>query len=566
MTGGRELLLLAVIPLLVRCQQKPTVSMSPNLTQIFTGDLLHLHCKDGQSGGDATWYFNDKRQDKGKNKTLKIVATSKDSGRYRCEISGQMSDELSIKVYEYVPIASLSIRTGQPVMRKNDKVLLRLMHDNGLHGWFCKVNRGEETRTFQLRMKNRNLTSFVFETTALRVPETIYWCEQDENYRSNQVILRTTENEVTLEMYPFPAIAGEGLTLKCLVWGTDEISKSVFYKDNRMYQDVSGPTYKIRSVTESDVGRYKCEATYRHKAQTIRTSHTYDSDVQDMLFHARPVRPQLSNDMECSCPSCYGNMSYRFYEQTDRFWRPLPLNEKPSSYGIYHCRFVLDYMRTLPSNSERSSGPGPSPVLGIVMGILVALLLICFLLCFLKWNNKRKAQADIYQEVPMRSPEERHYDALNVAQVKEGEYDTLQSGAEGREKTGGEYQPLKKQGTKEEVYHTLGDNAPSGSGEGGYEALKREGMQKDEYDTLKTKEAEKKPDAESEGGDGGYEALKREGMQKDEYDTLKTKQAEDNAGAKSEGGYEALKREGMQKDEYDTLKTKEAEKKPGAES
>ncbi|KAM4525967.1 uncharacterized protein V3H82_000428 [Fundulus diaphanus] len=560
MTGGRELLLLAVVPLLVRCQQKPTVSMSPNLTQIFTGDLFHLHCKDDQSSSDATWYFNDEWQSG--NKNLKIVATSKDSGRYRCEINGQRSDDLSIKVHEYVPIASLSIRTGQPVMRKNDKVLLQLKHDDGLSGWSCRVNRGKNTWMVTLRIKNENQTSFVFQTEPLRVPETIYWCVH-ENYRSNQVILRTTENEVTLEMYPFPAIAGEGLTLRCLVWGTDEISKSVFYKDNKIYQDVNGPTYKIRSVTESDVGSYKCEATYRHKAQTIKASHKYDSDVQDMLFHACPVRPQLSNNMECSCPSCHGNMSYRFYKQTSHSWRPLPLNEKPSNYGIYHCRFVLDYMRTLPSNSEISSGPGPSPVLGIVMGILVAILLICFLLCFLKWNNKRKAQADIYQEVAMRSPEERHYDALNVAQVKEGEYDTLQSGPEGREKTGGEYQPLKKQGTKEEVYHTLGDNVPSGSGEGGYEALKREGMQKDEYDTLKTKQAEDKAGAKSEGG---YEALRREGIQKDEYDTLKTKQAEDKAGAKSEGGYEALRREGIQKDEYDTLKTKQAEDKAGAKS
>ncbi|XP_014874416.1 uncharacterized protein LOC106937421 isoform X1 [Poecilia latipinna] len=556
MTGGRKLLLLAaVIALLVGTEQKPTVYMTPNLSPIFAGDLLYLHCNDSQDGSTAIWKF--KGNKKNQSNTLKIAAaSSKDSGIYNCTINGQTSDDFNLKVFEYVPIASLSITTGQPVMRKNAKVLLELTNDDGLEGWWCRVNRGMKTRTIKLKLNNKNPTSFTFETTELKVPETIYWCEKNNTRRSNQVVLRTTDNEVILEMYPFPAIAGEKMTLKCLVWGTEEVTKSVFYKENTNIMSVQGDTYNIPTVNEPGVERYKCKATYRYKDQTV-DPHVYDSDVQDVPVHVCPVRAVLSDTMGCSCPSCDRQGSYMYYKQNGDSWTMLGQNKHPDGDGTYHCRAVMDNMRTLPSNAVRYNHSISGPVIGILFFIVLLGLLI-FAMAFYKWNKKRNERVDIYEQVPMRQGDT-NYEAINVRQVKEGEYDTLQPGVEGRQKTGGEYEALTKREGKDEVYHTLGENVASG-GDGGYEALKTAGIQKDEYETLKTKQPEGGTGTES-GGDGGYEALKTAGIQKDEYETLKTKQPEGGTGAESggDGGYEALKTAGIQKDEYETLKTKQAE-------
>ncbi|XP_047233158.1 uncharacterized protein LOC124875207 [Girardinichthys multiradiatus] len=532
MTGGRELLLLAVMPLLVRCQ-KPSVSMYPRLESIFTGDLFYLYCKDVSNGSTATWYFNNEALEN-KNSILKIApAASKNSGTYQCKIKDTRSDDFHVRVLEYVPIASLTIATGQPVMRKYSKVLLEIENETGLDGWFCKVTRGEQTWAVYLKQVDKSATSFVFETRPLNVPETIYWCvKKNDTYRSNQVILRTTEKEVTLEMDPFPAAAGETLTLTCLVWGTNDISNSVFYKNNRIYATVTGPIYKITKINESEGGDFKCEATYRYKAQTIEASHKYDSDVQEVLVHASPFRAVLSDSMQCSCPTCSGPMTYSYYKQNAKSWKMLGQDQRPGSSGTYHCRAVLGYMRTLPSNSVNYG----TSIIGTVIGFLVAIvgIGICVFLVIFCWYKQRKTKGDIYEEVQMRQTGDPKYETLNVARVKEGEYDTLQPETEGRKGTGGTYEALTKQDNKEEVYHTLGETVASEGGDGGYEALKKEGILKDEYETLNTSSVEKKTGTGSEGGDGGYEALKKEGIQKDEYETLKTKQAEWRPGALSQ--------------------------------
>lgn len=98
-----------------------------------------------------------------------------------------------------------------------------------------------------------------------------------------------SEKRVSLEMYPLPAITGEGLSLRCLAWGTDEISSAVFYKDNTTIHTGSSPIYNIAKVTESGKGSYKCFATFTYKARTAGPPYKEVSDdqyisVQGMLF------------------------------------------------------------------------------------------------------------------------------------------------------------------------------------------------------------------------------------------------------------------------------------------
>lgn len=70
-----------------------------------------------------------------------------------------------------------------------------------------------------------------------------------------------------------------------------------------------------------------------------------------------------------------------------------------------------------------------------------------------------------------------------------GEYDTLHAGATGKkEGEAGGYEALRKEGNKEEVYHTLGEEG-AGSGGGGYEALNKQEKTVEIYHTLESADA-----------------------------------------------------------------------------
>lgn len=100
----------------------------------------------------------------------------------------------------------------------------------------------------------------------------------------------------------------------------------------------------------------------------------------------------------------------------------------------------------------------------------------------------------IYEDVALKTRDDK-YETLQKARgaEREGEYDTLHPDAPGRERMegavggGGEYEALKKEGMKEELYHTLGMEGAGGGEGGGYEALKKEGMKEGVYHTLGTK-------------------------------------------------------------------------------
>lgn len=92
-----------------------------------------------------------------------------------------------------------------------------------------------------------------------------------------------SDKEVSLEMYPLPPVVGEPLTLRCLVWGTDQISNTVFYKDNAVIIGAVSSTHTITNVTELTEGQYKCDVTYTHKAQAAGPPYHEVSDTQEVF-------------------------------------------------------------------------------------------------------------------------------------------------------------------------------------------------------------------------------------------------------------------------------------------
>uniref|UniRef100_A0A3B5ACZ9 Uncharacterized LOC103373069 n=1 Tax=Stegastes partitus TaxID=144197 RepID=A0A3B5ACZ9_9TELE len=312
------------------------LSMSPKLEQIFTGDLFYLTCDEGVS--PVKWY-KDGVENTWTNKMVKIPAASpQHSGSYQCESNGQRSDSFSIEVLKYLPSASLTILTGQPVMPLEDSVILKIENEDGLQGWNCWVNRGTTTRPIKLKLKE-DTVSLPFQTNKLTVPETVYWCTNStQGCRSNQITLRTSDKRVLLEMYPLPAVAGERLTLSCIARGTDRISQTIFYRNDQIIMTSDKSTYE----TDSEEGTYKCHATFTYMARTSGPPVKEVSDNQEVFPQA-----ELSENMDCTCKSCpSGAWSYRYYKEHHQSWAFVSSDTKPHGSGTFRCRAVLDNMRT----------------------------------------------------------------------------------------------------------------------------------------------------------------------------------------------------------------------------
>ncbi|XP_025765510.1 uncharacterized protein LOC109203269 isoform X2 [Oreochromis niloticus] len=190
MGSGKHLLLIAVLPLLVRCQ-KPQVSMVPAFKMAFIGDTVYLKCNPSESS--VTWHKDNGERIVGED-TLKVeIKNSNDGGSYQCETSGTKSDPLSVNVTESGLSASLTIETGHQNMWKGGAVMLKLENKDGLQGWRCWVYRGGE-KPIMVSLKLEGVSnSMVFTTADLNVDETIYWCtDKGRTLRSNQVILTTS--------------------------------------------------------------------------------------------------------------------------------------------------------------------------------------------------------------------------------------------------------------------------------------------------------------------------------------------------------------------------------------
>ncbi|KAM6964644.1 uncharacterized protein LKV04_020391 [Tautogolabrus adspersus] len=475
MKGGTQLLLLAALVLQSRCQQKPKVTLSPTLTEIFSGDTFYLSCGGSASESRVTWYINDAVQMQTNNTWKITVADPGHSGSYQCEINGQKSDIFTIDVHGYVPSASLIIKTGQPVMKFGGAVILELDNEDGLTGWNCWVYRGAETKKIMLKLEADSV-SLDFQPRKLTVSETIFWCTdgQQQQRRSNQITVRTSDNPISLEMYPLPALVGESLTLRCLVWGTDQISQTVFYKDGVMFQQSASPTYKIPNVTESAKGRYKCMSIFNYKGRTDGPPYSVVSDDQDVLVQVPIMKAFLSANVgiSCSCPLCPSVSSYNWYYKSDDD-QPLTQMDSvqgfmmPKASGTYACRAVWRTGRSFLSSSFVYHPPIKTIFLVLVF-LLLILGLAAVAMAFYMRRRKRAATVPIYEDVAQMSRDKgnNEYEMLSGAR-REGEYDILHPEAPGKQKREGEYEALKKEEMEDGVYHTVQMEAASG-GEGGW--------------------------------------------------------------------------------------------------
>lgn len=94
-------------------------------------------------------------------------------------------------------------------------------------------------------------------------------------------------------MYPVPVMAGESVTLKCLTWGTDQISQATFHVNNSVMGETKVSTLEIPSVAESEKGSYNCSAVFMYRAGTAGLPYNLGSDLQDLYIYGAHVKRQF---------------------------------------------------------------------------------------------------------------------------------------------------------------------------------------------------------------------------------------------------------------------------------
>ncbi|XP_075890634.1 uncharacterized protein LOC142893697 isoform X3 [Nelusetta ayraudi] len=376
-----------------------------------------------------------------------------------------------------MPRASLEINTGQPVMRPGSSVTLQIENEDGLQGWLCWVYKRGRTKRIKLRLSS-DTVRLPFLANRLMDHETIFWCtDKDRQQRSNQIIVLTSDKQVSLEIYPFPALAGESVTLQCLVWGTDQISRARFYVNTSHIQD-GRPTYEIPHVTKSAKGSYKCDANYTYSASSegplLDTSDDQVLEVYDMHKHSsNPTILIVIIVIILLVALLVLAGAVRCHQQRQErgaIYEDMPLQSQGKQYEPLH--------RPHGSRPEAEYETLPTGAAGLKKdeGGYEAL-------------KKAEGQHEIYQTLQMEGAGSgtKEYEQLRGEGRKQEVYHTLQK--EGAESGTKEYEQLRGEGRKQEVYHTLHmQGAESGTKE--YEQLRGEGRKQEVYHTLHMQGAE----------------------------------------------------------------------------
>ncbi|XP_043082072.1 uncharacterized protein LOC122329678 isoform X3 [Puntigrus tetrazona] len=523
----RSLLLLTVLLALIREGegQKPTVSLRPNFPKVFVGDDVTLICNRENGNKSTKWFYAGKQQPHKDYLMLLTAVTPENNGQYECEQAGTRSHPFNLVVLDLEPFAQLSPAAGGAVMTKGDGRHLVLQADDDLKDWSCFVLRGVSTFALKVDVDEKMNRAVIFAEFK-EAERATFWCKKKKDVpRSNAVTLKKTEVRVMLDPPAVPALQGEPVALKCVVWGGPKVDKAIFYKNNNVIKSSSEDTYTISHATQSDNGKYSCHATYSFSHINKQAAWLEgDSDAQELKIIGGPPSAVISvsaNNLQCSCPHCPdGCTSYEWYNI--HFDDPharvkLPENGEYilNKEGKFICRRKCGEGFSHFSHHFISKGSDTANLVPILVAAFV--IFLGFLIILLVALKRRRGRSPIQDKDKKTGGD---YEQIQLKGKDQGVYHTLGE-SQSKDQAEGGYEPLQKK-QEEGVYHTVGPGEGQSEGQGGYEALKN--VKAEVYQTLSS-EGSKKPTGEAEGGyeqlpqkDKDYEVVK---VEENQYEELK---------------------------------------------
>ncbi|CAI5682935.1 unnamed protein product [Oreochromis niloticus] len=324
---------------------KPTVTLQPSWTQIYSGETVTVRCEI-QGGEGAQWTYEWRAAKLNtpptSNEHRIIRATESDSGGYSCRgrrdyFFSEWSDIITLTV-SYKPKAKLRAdNTAVPV--GGSVTLTCSVNPSSSSGWkyyWYRDEKSSEALTTQDAVFHSNGQISVSQEGLYRCRggrgNPVYYTEDSQSVR----IGKTASNRPVVTLYPnwSEIYRGETITVRCEIHGGDT-EWDYEWETNSMIKAPNQNEYRIRSASSSNSGNYRCKG--RMKSSQHKTTEWSDSVTLTVSDNKpRPVltvspswlSPGASVTLNCEVEHPSAGWSFYWYKAVP------DLSEKSSSYEL----------------------------------------------------------------------------------------------------------------------------------------------------------------------------------------------------------------------------------------
>uniref|UniRef100_A0A669DIM2 Ig-like domain-containing protein n=1 Tax=Oreochromis niloticus TaxID=8128 RepID=A0A669DIM2_ORENI len=266
---------------------KPTVTLQPSWTQIYSGETVTVRCEI-QGGEGAQWTYEWRAAKLNtpptSNEHRIIRATESDSGGYSCRgrrdyFFSEWSDIITLTV-SYKPKAKLRAdNTAVPV--GGSVTLTCSVNPSSSSGWkyyWYRDEKSSEALTTQDAVFHSNGQISVSQEGLYRCRggrgNPVYYTEDSQSVRIGKTV--TASNRPVVTLYPnwSEIYRGETITVRCEIHGGDT-EWDYEWETNSRIKAPNQNEYRIRSASSSNSGNYRCKG--RMKSSQHKTTEWSDS-------------------------------------------------------------------------------------------------------------------------------------------------------------------------------------------------------------------------------------------------------------------------------------------------
>uniref|UniRef100_A0A3P9DS98 Ig-like domain-containing protein n=1 Tax=Maylandia zebra TaxID=106582 RepID=A0A3P9DS98_9CICH len=390
-----------IITLTVSFPSKPTVTLQPSWTQIYSGETVTVRCEI-QGGEGAQWTYEWRAAKLNtpptSNEYRIIRATESDSGGYSCRgrrdyFFSEWSDIITLTV-SYKPKAKLRAdNTAVPV--GGSVTLTCSVNPSSSSGWkyyWYRDEKSSEALTTQDAVFHSNGQISVSQEGLYRCRggrgNPVYYTEDSQSVR----IGKTVSNRPVVTLYPnwSEIYRGETITVRCEIHGGDT-EWDYEWETNSMIKAPNQNEYRIRSASSSNSGNYRCKG--RMKSSQHETTEWSDSvtlTVSDNVHSAAsltvsPDRVQhfTSDSVSLTCEGNFPEWRVRKFSEDGRLsdcrrmtGSTCDINTSESDTAVYWCESGSGEFSSAVNITVQNDGNGPilvSPVHPVTEGASVSL-------------------------------------------------------------------------------------------------------------------------------------------------------------------------------------------------
>uniref|UniRef100_A0A3P8N9L7 Ig-like domain-containing protein n=1 Tax=Astatotilapia calliptera TaxID=8154 RepID=A0A3P8N9L7_ASTCA len=390
--------------LTVSFPSKPTVTLQPSWTQIYSGETVTVRCEI-QGGEGAQWTYEWRAAKLNtpptSNEYRIIRATESDSGGYSCRgrrdyFFSEWSDIITLTV-SYKPKAKLRAdNTAVPV--GGSVTLTCSVNPSSSSGWkyyWYRDEKSSEALTTQDAVFHSNGQISVSQEGLYRCRggrgNPVYYTEDSQSVRIGKTV--TASNRPVVTLYPnwSEIYRGETITVRCEIHGGDT-EWDYEWETNSMIKAPNQNEYRIRSASSSNSGNYRCKG--RMKSSQHETTEWSDSvtlTVSDNVHSAAsltvsPDRVQhfTSDSVSLTCEGNFTEWRVRKFSEDGRLYSDCrrmtgstcDINTSESDTAVYWCESGSGEFSSAVNITVQNDGDGPilvSPVHPVTEGASVSL-------------------------------------------------------------------------------------------------------------------------------------------------------------------------------------------------